>query len=356
MTASERMPTGAPRIGFIGAGAVGGYVGGGLAAAGHDVTLIDPWPEHVDRIRRDGLRLGGTQGERVVPVEALHVTDVQRLAARPLDIAFICMKLYDTAWATELVRPYLAPTGFVVTMQNSLVEETVAGIVGWGRTLGCIASAIAVEAVGPGHVVRNQLPGGDTYTVFRVGEMSGLVTARAESVAALLRAVDSAKVTTNLWGERWSKLVANTMTTGLCGILGLSLNELALREGPRRLQIRLAAEAIRIGEALGFRLEAIRGMPAAKWLAAHDGDRAALAEVEASMLAATKRRAGVGRSATAQDLAKGRRTEIDYMNGFVAARGEEAGIPAPTHAAVTALVKRIERGELEPSPDLERTL
>jgi 2-dehydropantoate 2-reductase len=340
------------RIVFVGAGAVGGYVGAGMAAAGHDVTLIDPWPEHIERIKRDGMQLGGSQGERVVRIEALHITEVQSLIDRPVDIAFICMKLYDTAWATALIKPYLAPTGVVVTMQNSLVEEIVAGIVGWGRTLGCIASQISVEAVGPGRIVRNQQPGGDAYTVFRLGELSGRITDRAQEIAAMLRAVDSAKVTDNLWGERWSKLVANTMTTGLCGLLGMTLNQIVELEASRRLQIDLAAEAIRIGRALGFTLEPIRGVAADRWLGAAAGDAAALAEVEEGMLAATRRRSAEGRSGTAQDLAKGRRTEIDFMNGAVVARGEEAGLPAPTHAAVLAVVKDIERGRLVASAAL----
>lgn len=336
------------RIVFVGAGAVGGYVGAGMAAAGHDVTLIDPWPEHVDCIRHNGMQLGGSQGERIVRVPAMHVTDVQGLAARPIDVAFVCMKLYDTAWATALVKPYLAPTGVVVTMQNSLVEELVAGMVGWGRTLGCIASQISVELVAPGRIVRNQQPGGDAYTVFRVGELSGRITARAQEIAQMLRAVDSAKVTDNLWGERWSKLVANSMTTGLSGLMGTSLNRIVEIPASRRLQIELAAEAIRVGRVLGFTLEPIRGVGAAQWVAAAEGDAAVLVQVEEAMFAATKRRSAEGRSGTAQDLAKGRRSEIDFMNGYVAARGEDVGLPAPTHAAVLAVVKDIERGRLVP--------
>jgi 2-dehydropantoate 2-reductase len=201
------------KIAFVGAGAVGGYTGGHIARAGHDVTLIDPWAEHVAAIKHGGLQLGGTQGEHTVRVNALHVGEVQSLAGSAVDIAFICMKLYDTAWATALIAPYLSPGGCVVTMQNGLVEDDVARIVGWGRTLGCIASTISVEAVAPGRIVRSQMPGGDAYTVFRVGELNGLATARAQQIAELLRCVDSAKVTSNLWGERWSKLTANTMTT-----------------------------------------------------------------------------------------------------------------------------------------------
>ena len=135
------------RIVIVGAGAVGGYVGASLFAKGRDVTLIDPWPEHVDAIRRNGMRLSGSEGDRRIAIPALHLTDVQQLVARPVDLAFICTKLYDTAWATQLIKPYVAAGGVVVTMQNSLIEETVAQIVGWGRTLGAIASMFAVEAI-----------------------------------------------------------------------------------------------------------------------------------------------------------------------------------------------------------------
>ena len=78
--------------------------------------------------------------EFTVPVRALHVTDAQQLAKeKPVDIAFVCMKSYDTAWAAMLIRQYLAPDGFVVSLQNCMNEETIAGVVGWGKTLGCIA-------------------------------------------------------------------------------------------------------------------------------------------------------------------------------------------------------------------------
>src|SRR5262245_29755701 len=82
-------------IAIIGAGAVGGYVGGHLARAGEDVSLVDPWPEHVDAIRQRGLRLGGTQGEHTVRVRALHLTDIQSFSCKPVDIAIISTKSYD---------------------------------------------------------------------------------------------------------------------------------------------------------------------------------------------------------------------------------------------------------------------
>ena len=103
------------RIVVVGAGAIGGYAGGHMTRAGHDVTLIDPWPEHVEYMRAHGLQLSGlTPGERhSIPVNAIHLCEVQSLMkGRPVDIAFICVKSYDTEWAVHLVKQYMAPDGF----------------------------------------------------------------------------------------------------------------------------------------------------------------------------------------------------------------------------------------------------
>ena len=212
------------KIVIVGAGAVGGYAGSHMVQAGEDVTFIDPWPEHVEHMRKHGLRVTHAMdvAEFSVPVRALHVTDAQQLAKeKPVDIAFVCMKSYDTAWATMLIRQYLAPDGYVVSLQNCMNEETIAGIVGWGKTLGCIASSITVNLPEPGHIHRGAGKGGAAHTVFRAGEVHGRITPRAEEVCRLVGYSDSAKVTDNLWGERWSKLVANVMGNGLSACTGL---------------------------------------------------------------------------------------------------------------------------------------
>ena len=212
------------KIAIVGAGAVGGYAGAHMVQAGEDVTFIDPWPEHVEHMRKHGLRVTHAMdvAEFSVPVRALHVTDAQQLAKeKPVDIAFVCMKSYDTAWATMLIRQYLAADGYVVSLQNCMNEETIAGIVGWGKTLGCIASSITVNLPEPGHIHRGAGKGGAAHTVFRAGEVHGRITPRAEEVCRLVGYSDSAKVTDNLWGERWSKLVANVMGNGLSACTGL---------------------------------------------------------------------------------------------------------------------------------------
>jgi 2-dehydropantoate 2-reductase len=149
------------RIAFVGAGAIGGYVGASLAACGHDVTLIDPWPAHVEAIRAGGMHLHGmTETEnRTVSVNAMHITDVQELARqRPVDIAFIAVKSYDTVWAARLMRQYLSPCGYLVSSQNCINEERIAGVVGWGRTVGCVVGGgVGVELFEPGHVRRSMM-------------------------------------------------------------------------------------------------------------------------------------------------------------------------------------------------------
>ena len=128
-----------------------------MAQAGEDVTFIDPWPAHVEKMQRDGLKISHIRDvpEFTTKVRAMHLTDAQQLAKeKPIDIAFVCMKSYDTEWATTLISQYLAPGGFIVSLQNCMNEETIANVVGWGKTVGCIASSITVDLCEPGHVRR----------------------------------------------------------------------------------------------------------------------------------------------------------------------------------------------------------
>jgi 2-dehydropantoate 2-reductase len=103
--------------------------------------------------------------------------------------------------------------------------------------------------------------GGAAHTVYRTGEVHGGITDRAHEVCRLVANADSGKVTDNLWGERWSKLVANTMANGVSACTGLSGAQIAQNEAIRHFQARLGSEAIRIGEARGYKLEEIDHLP-----------------------------------------------------------------------------------------------
>ena len=341
------------RIAIVGAGAVGSYAGAHMAQAGEDVTFVDPWPENVEAMRAKGLTVSHLQDvpEFTTPVRALHLTELQQFSKEaPIDIAFVCVKSYDTAWATTMIKQYLAPDGFIVSLQNCINEETIAGIAGWGRTLGTVASSITVELREPAHVRRASGKGGAAHTVFRVGEVHGRLTDRAKAVCRLVGLADSAKVTANLWGERWSKLVVNAMGNGMSASTGLITRELLLDDGLRRFGARLGSEAIRVGQAHGFQLEEIHHLDPEVIAGAGEGDLNATAEYDTHRLAeANKPGGGAHRPSMGQDMVKGRRTEIEHLNGFIVEKAKEIGVPAHANAALTDIVKRVEKGELQPN-------
>jgi 2-dehydropantoate 2-reductase len=340
------------KIAIVGAGAVGAYTGAHMVKAGEDVTFIDPWPDHVETMRRDGLRITHHQGEEPFTVRprALHLTEAQQFSKEaPCDIAFICVKSYDTAWAVRMIRQYLSSGGYVVSLQNCMNEATIAEAVGWGRVLGCIASNISVGLIEPGHVHRGGLKGGATHTVYRTGEVHGKVTSRAEEVRRLVGHADSALATDNLWGERWSKLATNAMANGVSACTGLSGAQMAQDETIRRFQARVGSEAVRIGQALGYRLEEINHLPPEVIAGAGEGEPAALERYE-DRLRTQRRGSADQRPSMGQDMMKGRRTEIDFLNGYVVREGAKIGIAARANELLVDLVKRVERGELKADP------
>jgi 2-dehydropantoate 2-reductase len=348
------------RIAVIGVGALGGYVGGNLAHSGEDVTLIDFWPENIEAIRSRGLELDGVTPEEKFTVKnakTMHVTEMEGLSRqKPIDIAFVSMKSYDTEWATALVKQYLAPDGFVVSLQNCLNEERIAGVVGWGKTVGMVASLISVDMFEPARIRRTVAKGGDKHTVFRVGEVHGRITKRVEELRDMVARIDSAKTTTNLWGERWSKLCQNGMKNGVSAATGLTGRDCDANDAIRRFSIKLGGEAVRVGQALGYHIEKIGKFEPETLAKASEGDKAALDEVESILRPGSNinpnPRADIQRPSMAQDIRKGRRTEIEFMNGYIAERGNYIGVPAPTHAKLTEIVKKVERREVKAAPAL----
>jgi 2-dehydropantoate 2-reductase len=345
------------RIAIVGAGAVGGYLGGHLARTGNDVTLIDPWPEHIETIRKNGLKLSGMTDEETCTVQlpTMHISEVQSLVKqRPIDIAIVSSKSYDTEWSATLIRPYLSTEGFVVSAQNSINEETIARVVGWGRTVGCVVgNNFGVDLYEPGHI-RRTMPRDFKVKSIYVGEVHGRITPRVEELRDMLAAIDGADVTTNLWGERWSKLCVNGMRNGVSAATGMSGNQRDAHDVIRRVVIHLAGEAIQVGRALGYQLGPITGIEPLKLLAASEGDPNALAEVEAHIKKGTTSaaRSNFQRPSMAQDIQKGRRTEIGELNGLIVRKAKEAGCAAPTHERIVEIVRGVERGEISPRPEL----
>jgi 2-dehydropantoate 2-reductase len=341
------------RVFVIGAGAVGAYTGGNMAHHGVDVTFVDPWIEHVEKMRSDGLQLKGSSEEECfnVKVNAITPDEFKAMAKdRPVDIGIISTKAYDTEWAAELLKPALADNGWVLSLQNCINEDRIAAIVGAERTAGCIASTISVGLDAAGFVQRNVPKRGASYTVFRCGELSGEPSARVEEFVSWLAKVDSAKMTTNLMGERWSKLTINSSGNGLSACTGYDNKSMSLEDAPRRLSIRLAGETIQVAQALGITLENISGFAPDEWVAAVTGDAQMFARIEASKIEASKDRAAGSYPSMGQDIKKGRKTEIDYLNGLVVEKGKEFGIATPANEGIWRAVRKVESGEVPQDP------
>jgi 2-dehydropantoate 2-reductase len=223
-------------------------------------------------------------------------------------------------------------------------------VVGWGKTLGCIASSITVNLPEPGHIHRGAAKHGAAHTVFRAGEVHGRITERAEEVCRLVAYADSAKVTANLWGERWSKLVANAMQNGISACTGLGGGDMLKSDPIRRFSTRVGSEAIRVGQALGYQLEDILHLPPETIARAGEGDETAAQTCDTQRFKDAGHTAAGQRPSMGQDMQKGRRTEIEFLNGLIVREGEKLGLPCRANAVLTDLVTRVERGEIKADP------
>lgn len=341
------------KIAVFGCGALGGYVGGYLTRAGHDVTMIDPWLEHVAMMKDPGLKLEGlTEPENFQVIANAILTDDLPPPGDipPFDIIFVAVKSFDTDAAALTIAPYLADDGFAVSLQNGINEDKIVAVVGAERTIGCIASTIAVSLPAPGHIKRMVKLGGAAHTVFRVGEIDGQVTERVKKVADMLSLIDSSLATENLMGERWSKLATNAMRNPIAAARDQGSNQNDRAPHIRKLAILVAAEAIQVAQAEGIKLVKVSGVDPDLLLAAGTGDEAAYESVTEQFLAAMERRSDTQRPSMAQDINKGRKTEIDQLNGFIVERAKKHGIPTPVNEAIIAVIKRIEAGQIKPSP------
>jgi 2-dehydropantoate 2-reductase len=339
---------------FIGAGAIGSYLGAFLSRAGHDVTLVDPWSEQVEAIRRHGISVTGPHDPFEARPTAVHLHEAQRLP-RDFEIAFVAMKAYDTAWATHLALRHLGPEGYVVSSQNCWPDPVVASVAGAQRSVGLVMSKIGVAMWKPGHVERGMEKGqGKGHDVFRAGEHDGRITPRVTDLAQMLSVIDGAQATDNLWGERWAKLCQNAMGNPVQAMSGLGSLEIASSEVGRAITIHLGAESARVGLALGYHIPKFGGITAAQWA---DAGRRETYEALDRMLTPTSSGSRSWRASMAQDVTKGRPTEIDYMNGHVVAQGRERGVPTPVSTAVVETVREVDAGTRQPAPqNIELTL
>jgi 2-dehydropantoate 2-reductase len=323
------------KIAVLGAGAIGSSIGADLTEAGYDVTIVDQWPAQVETLKAEGLRVQMTDREVHVPVRALHLCDLAS-AKLEFDIVFLAVKSNDHRWLTEFIRPYLKADGVLVPTQNGFNDDSIAGIVGRDRVVGC-AMELSAEIFTPGLVKRNTTR---ATTWFAIGELDGFYTPRVKELEQILGKVGRVDPTNNIYGAKWTKLIANTMTMGPFGLLGLGNRDAAALPGMFELSVRLGLESLAVGSALGYRIEPVFGLRADEFAGS---DEENLTTAMKTLL----RHVTNGRTAPIHDHIKGRTSEMEYIPGIVARKGRELGIPTPCNDAVVALDREINEGRLE---------
>lgn len=283
------------KIAVVGAGAVGCYFGGLLAKAGHDVTLIGR-ARHVDAIRRDGLRF--EKGGAVEMIRVGASTEID--AAREAELILVSVKTLDTE-ATGL-----ALAGFprkVVSLQNGV--DNAEKLCAAGLDAHPCVVYVGCSMAGPGHV-------------FHTGRGDLAVGPALHAEAAMFEAASiPCRVTERIDAELWRKLILNCAYNALSALTRCRYGQIVEFEGTRRILIGAVEETIAVANALGITF---------------DEDMVAASIALAGPLNLTV-------SSTAQDIALGRKTEIDSLNGYVARRGRELGVATPVNEMLRSLVK-----------------
>ncbi|MGM9426287.1 ketopantoate reductase family protein [Hydrogenophaga sp. MI9] len=293
------------RVAVLGAGAVGCYYGGMLARAGHHVTLIGR-PQHVQVFNALGLRMQTQRFDETVPVSA----STEASAVAGADLVLFAVKSPDTESAGGQIRPHLKPGALVLCLQNGVDNAERLRAVLPGVEVAAAVVYVATEMAGPGHL--------------RHHGRGELVIEPSPSSAAVAQALIAAGVPTevsdNVRGALWAKLILNCAYNALSAVGHIVYGELVKQPGVPAIMRDVVAECRAVAAADGVTL------PGDVELAVRR-----IAETMPSQY-----------SSTAQDLMRGKPSEIDFLNGYVVRRGEALGVPTPANRVLWAVVKLVE--------------
>jgi 2-dehydropantoate 2-reductase len=293
------------KVAVMGAGAVGCYYGAMLARAGHEVVLIGR-PSHVEAVRANGLRLETQAFDAHVRLDA----STEASAVRGAGLVLFCVKSTDTESAAALIEPHLSPGALVLTLQNGVDNDERVRSVLTSNDVAAAVVYVATEMAGPGHVKHHGR-----------GELVIAPSRTSEQVAQHFAAAGvPTQISDNVRGALWAKLVLNCAYNALSAITQLPYGELVKGQGVADVIRDVVAECLAVAKAEGV---VIPG----------DTD-AAVRGIAQSMPSQC--------SSTAQDLARGKPSEIDHLNGLVVRRGEVLGVPTPANRVLLVLVKLLE--------------
>lgn len=300
------------KIAVVGAGAMGSLFGGLLAASGEEVTLVDVWREHVESINAEGLRIKGPGGSRSISVDA--TTDPSSVG--PVDLIILFVKSYDTIEATRDALPMVSEDTVFLSLQNGLGNiEKILEVAGSGRVIPG-TTAHGCTLIGPGEIFH----AGRGPTI--IGELDGQVSERVRGIGdALERAGFETVISEAIRGALWSKVLVNVGINPLTALTGLRNGELLDYPEIKGVMAGAVEEAIRVAEALGVDL----------------GDGGHVEKVYG-----VARATASNRSSMLQDVERGRRTEIDALNGAIVDSAGRLGLKVPVNETLTAAVRGLE--------------
>ncbi len=292
-------------VAVLGAGAVGCFYGGMLARAGHRVTLIGR-PQHVQAVQASGLRMQTLTFDETVPLQA----STEAAAVAGADLVLFAVKSPDTQTAGAQMRPHLAPGALVLCLQNGVDNAERLRAVLPGVQVAAAVVYVATEMAGPGHLRHH----GRGELVIEPSPRS------AEMAQSLIAAGVPTEVSDNVRGALWAKLILNCAYNALSAVGRIPYGELVQRPGVLDVMQDVVAECRAVAAADGVTLPG-------------DVDAAVrrIAETMPTQF-----------SSTAQDLMRGKPSEIDFLNGYVVRRGEALGVPTPANRALWAVVKLVE--------------
>ncbi len=327
---------------IVGMGAVGGVVAAGLLRAGEAPVLATGRADLQRRIASDGLIIADETGEAVVRARA--IVDAGELdASVHFEAIILATKAADTVGIAAELRTRLAPGGYFLTLQNGYIIDAVASVVGGDANV--IGGVTGFTAMTTEPAVYRRTSRGALY----VGEVDGTETQRVAALAERLACVAPTHVSGNISGALWSKLCLNCSITALAGVTGLPLASLLDSSLGRRVFLSALHEVVRTAALKHVRLEPLAVPPemlivdpAPGWLHSEKTER-----LLNSLIAAY----GHGKPSVLRSLEQHRKTEIDYLTGYVSRTAGDLGVPARLNQAITELIHEIEDDELEISPE-----
>ena len=321
----------------VGAGAIGGVTAAKMKGGVRRVSVLDANKEHVERMRGPGLLLDELGEERNVRLDA-HA-DPSDLEG-PFDFALVTLKApHLEAALGPLVERGLAK--IFVTLGNGLVQDRIAGIVG-GENLVVGTVEWGATNLGAGHLAQT------TQGLFVIGEPEGETKDRTRLLAEVLETVAEVRITENISGQVWSKLLVNSAFSGLGAVSGLLYREVVADTAGKEAALAVWREGYDVGMAQEITLDEVLGVRADSLVVRGPEDRQKADEA----LEVAMGYAGATKASMLQDLERGAKTEVDVINGGVAERGREYGVETPLNERVVELTHSMERGERRPGRDV----